>query len=198
MQDPRMAELIEREHQIAARYEAKYTARKAEADDKRKQAIAEREAQVSSKRKDRQQKHDPEPESKRQVMPHEPIKDGFEEYVALKRSLEAIMPHALLGAKITPGVDMPHPVGPPGSNKGLPSLFECAEQLKSQVTLALYQGNLYAYNGRCYDFLYPKDIIREYREKVDVQLGGEKSMGSISQLHKFLTTDSDLQIDELK
>lgn len=75
-------------------------------------------------------------------------------------------------------------------------MYECANQLKQQTHLICYRGNLYAFNGKCFDFLYPDDIIRLYREAVDDQLGGEKGLGCITQLHKFLRTDSDLQIDE--
>lgn len=81
-------------------------------------------------------------------------------------------------------------------NKGLPSLYQCAEQLKKKVHLIFHLNSLYGYNGICYDFLYPKDVIRLYRNRVDNQLGGERSLGSIRQLHEYLCTDDSILVNE--
>lgn len=78
--------------------------------------------------------------------------------------------------------------------KGLPSLFKCAEMLKERVHLINHMSSLYYFNGRCYDLINSDDIIALYREKVDNKLGGEKSLNSITQLHRFLCTDSEITV----
>lgn len=81
--------------------------------------------------------------------------------------------------------------------KGLPSLYRCAEQLKEKVELISYQDSLYYYNGKCFDMLNDVGTAKLYRKEVDNSLNGEKSMNTIMQLHKFLTTDSDICMKEL-
>ena len=80
--------------------------------------------------------------------------------------------------------------------KGLPSLYECAERLKEKVHLVFYQKNLYAFNGRCYDLLSCNDVIRLYRDRVDNQLGGEKSLWAIKHLYQYLLTDTSIAAEK--
>ena len=79
-----------------------------------------------------------------------------------------------------------------GKKSGLPSLYECAEQLKKNVDLISYNDDLYYYNGRCYDKINSNEVIKLYRNYVDKKLGCEKGLTSISQLYNFLKTDSQI------
>lgn len=78
--------------------------------------------------------------------------------------------------------------------KNILPLYKRAEMLKERVRMINYDGNLYYYNGRCYDIIDSKDIIRLYRERVDNTLSGERNMNNIMQLHQFLSTDTDISV----
>ena len=91
----------------------------------------------------------------------------------------------------------PAPAAAQTSPKGLPPLYECAERLKEKVHLVFYQKNLYAFNGRCYDLLSSDDVIRLYRDRVDNQLGGEKSLWAIKQLYQYLLTDTSIAVEKV-
>lgn len=99
--------------------------------------------------------------------------------------------------KVEDGVDDMPMITTKTDDKGLPSLYDCAEALKRRAHLIFYQESLYAFNGRCYDLILPDDVIRLYREKVDTKLGGEKSLRCIDQLHKYLCTDSSIATENL-
>lgn len=86
----------------------------------------------------------------------------------------------------------------PISNKGLPPLYECAESLKERVHIINYDDELRCYNGKCYDCVDSKNIITNYRRNVDNRLSGEKNMNTISQLHRFLTTDPNINIVKIE
>lgn len=86
----------------------------------------------------------------------------------------------------------------PISNKGMPSLYECAEALKERVYIINFDDELRCFNGKCYDCVNSKDIITIYRKKVDNQLSGEKNMNTISQLHRFFTTDPYINIVKIE
>lgn len=85
------------------------------------------------------------------------------------------------------------------ADKGLPSLYQCAEALKERTYLINYSDSLYYYNGKCYDIIEKSDtVIRLYRQKVDNRLGGERSLNVIKNLHSFLKTDSNIAVKEFK
>lgn len=199
MDDPRKREIFERQcHSVAKKIE-RLMASEVSVEDSRMQTIAEREAQISSKRKSQQQEViDQNSAAKPQTVPQD-IKDDFEEYVALQRSLDAVKPSASSDVKTkTPSTSTTFSVGSPDKNKGLPPLYVCAAQLKERVPLILYQDCLFAYNGRCYDLLSSSDeVIRLYRAKVDHQFGGEKTLGCIKQLFHCLLTDSDIPVKKV-
>lgn len=87
---------------------------------------------------------------------------------------------------------------PQNPEKGLPSLYQCAELLKERVHLITYSDSLYYYNGKCYDIAKETDIISLYRSKVDNRVGNEKSLNAINQLLKFLSTDSTIAVKEVR
>ncbi len=80
--------------------------------------------------------------------------------------------------------------------QGLPPLHRCAELLLERVHFIKYGECLYCYNDICYDIVDKDDVISLYRDKVDAKLGNVKSLGSISQLHRFLCTDKLITIKE--
>lgn len=83
-------------------------------------------------------------------------------------------------------------------DKGLPALFKCGELLKEKAHLIKYGECLYVFNGRCYDLIDSNGVISLYRDRVDDRLGYEKNLSSISQLHKFLCTDSSITVGEFR
>lgn len=87
---------------------------------------------------------------------------------------------------------------PPSKLGSLPSLYQCSVLLKERVHLIRYDSNLYCYNGKCYDILDSNDVISLYRDKVDTKLGNERSLSTISQLHKFLCSDSSMVVEGYK
>lgn len=191
--DPRILPIWEQGQQVEQRLKPKQPFSREkfqESAEKQKQEIAVRISNADNKQKHPQQESDYDLDIPPRIIPPKTIKDNF------SMSQHLLEPTKPLG-KLTAGTT-PHSAAPPGTNQGLPSLYDCAKLLMKRIPLIIFQGNLYGYNGRCYDFLSPADVIRLYREKVDIQLGGEKNMGSISQLHKFLTTDSRLQINEVE
>lgn len=196
-EDPRANEIFEHRRQTIMRKIERLQTNKETSEDTRKQAIDEREVQVSNKRKDQKQIA-PELVANRQSVPQEAIDDSFEEYVAPQRSLDAVKPSASSDVKTKINTSTTLSAEPPGTNKGLPSLYQCAEQLKKKVRLIFHLESLYGFNGKCFDFLYPKDVIRLYRNRVDNQLGGEKSLGTIRQLHECLCTDDSILVNEIE
>lgn len=82
-------------------------------------------------------------------------------------------------------------------NKGLPALFKCGELIKEKAHLMKYGDCLYVYNGKCYDIIDSNGVISLYRDRVDDKLGFEKNLSSISQLYKFLCTDSSIVVEKL-
>lgn len=82
-------------------------------------------------------------------------------------------------------------------NKGLPPLYQCSMELKSKAHFIYYSGNLYCYNGRCYDVLNEREVVGLYRKLVDNRVGGEKSMSTIMQLYKFLCTDPEIYVEKV-
>lgn len=87
---------------------------------------------------------------------------------------------------------------PPSKLGSLPSLYQCSVLLKERVHLIRYDSNLYCYNSKCYDILDSNDVISLYRDKVDTKLGNERSLSTISQLYKFLCSDSSMVIEGYK
>ena len=84
------------------------------------------------------------------------------------------------------------------ANKGMPSLYMCAEQLKREIKFINYEGNLYYYNGKCYDLIDEKEVARLYIGKIDKKMGGEKNMHILSHVYKYLCIDLDICVQELK
>ena len=82
--------------------------------------------------------------------------------------------------------------------KGLPSPYECAEQLKARVHFIFYNDNLYYFNGICYDLLKTEDIIRLYRDKVDETLGYERNLNVFTHVRTMLSTDSSIKVKRLE
>lgn len=82
--------------------------------------------------------------------------------------------------------------------KGLPSPYECAEQLKARVHFISYNDKLYYYNGICYDLLKTDDIIRLYRDKVDETLGYERNLNLFTHVRTMLSTDSSIKVKRLE
>lgn len=197
MEDPRSKEILDRQAQSIMRKIDQLKANKVTSEDKRKQAIDARDKKVFEKRKGQQQGIGSELIGLNHSTAQKNIRDDLEEHVALQRALGAMKPHMPSNVKVL-STDAPHVAGPPGSNKGLPSLYECARRLKSQTRLICYMGSLYSFNGKCYDYLSPSDVIQLYRKKVDDQLGGERNLRNIRQLHDYLCTDSSIQVDEIE
>ena len=73
------------------------------------------------------------------------------------------------------------------------SLYCCAEDLKNRVRLACFENAIYAFNGAVYEKLDTNKLVTLYRDKVDRELHGVKTMASIEGLYKFLLTDSEIQ-----
>ena len=84
-----------------------------------------------------------------------------------------------------------------GSKKEKPSLYECAEALKRKVHLMSYRNKLYYFNGYCYDIVQAKDVIRLYRKHIDLSMADDRNMSSFKQLHDFLCTDVDIEVDDI-
>lgn len=82
-------------------------------------------------------------------------------------------------------------------NKGLPPLYQCSIELKNRVHFIYYSGNLYWYNGKCYDVLNEREVVGLYRKMVDNKVGSEKSMNTIMQLYKFLCTDPEIYVEKV-
>ena len=82
-------------------------------------------------------------------------------------------------------------------NKGLPPLYQCSMDLKNKAHFIYYGGNLYYYNGKCYDVLNEREVVGLYRKLIDNKVGGEKSMSTIMQLYKFLCTDPEICIEKV-
>lgn len=78
--------------------------------------------------------------------------------------------------------------------KRIPTLSQRAEMLKRRVKMINYSESLYVYNGKCYDVVDSKDVVKLYRAKVDNTLEGECSMNNISQLYQYLCTDADIMV----
>ena len=198
MEDPREKEIFERRCQSIRRKFEKLKENKEAAKDSRIQAITERREQVSSKRESQQERVDQDSAIKHQSMPQKAVRENFEELDTLQRTLAAMKPLEPSDIKSKSSIITSLSAGPPGTNKGLPSLHECAEQLKGRVSLIFYQKCLYAYNGRCYDLMSSsEDIIRLYRAKVDNQIGGEKTLGCIKQLYQYLLTDNGISVKKV-
>lgn len=80
---------------------------------------------------------------------------------------------------------------------GLPSPYQCAELLKEKVYFICYDRALYYFNGRCYDLLSSDDIIRLYRDKVDVTMGYERNLNIFNHVFRTLSTDSSIRVEQL-
>ena len=81
--------------------------------------------------------------------------------------------------------------------KGLPSPYQCAELLKEKIYFIYYDESLYYFNGRCYDLLSNDDIIRLYRDKVDVTMGYERNLSIFNHVYRTLLTDSSIRVERL-
>lgn len=81
--------------------------------------------------------------------------------------------------------------------KGLPPLYQCAADLKKVLHFIYYSGNLFYFNGKCYDVLNEREVVGLYRKMVDDRMGYEKSMNTIMQLYKFLCTDPEIYIEKV-
>lgn len=167
-------------------------------EDSRKLEIRNRSKRIAAKKEDQRksggQDKTVEPCS---VVPDQ-VEDDAEKWVIPRRFPETKKSHRPPSERTEDSGGTPPPAVPQTSAKGLPSLFDCAERLKERIPLIHYQDSLYAYNGFCYDLLFPDDIIRLYRERVDDKLGGEKSLSNINQLHKYLCTDGSIVVEEFK
>ncbi|MEY8232277.1 phage/plasmid primase, P4 family [Oscillospiraceae bacterium 50-16] len=195
--DPRQMEICERERQRVQKLIERREAQKV-AEDKRNQEIAVRNKRVAGKRKERQKPVEQDWIGKRQGLRSEHVEDDSDKWVIPRRFPETEKSHKPPSERTEDSRGTPPPAAPQASNKGLPSLFDCAERLKERIPLIHYQDSLYAYNGFCYDILFPDDVIRLYRERVDDKLGGEKSLSNINQLHKYLCTDGSIRVEEFK
>lgn len=197
--DPRQMEICERERQRVQKLIERREAQKA-AEDKRNQEIAVRNKRVAGKRKESQKPVEHDWIGKRQGMRSKHVEDDpdNDRWIIPRRFPETGKSHMPPSERTEDSRGTPPPAAPQASAKGLPSLYECAERLKERVHLICYLESLYAYNGRCYDLLFPDDVIRLYREKVDNQLGGEKSLSNINQLHRCLCTDNSIRVEEFR
>lgn len=83
------------------------------------------------------------------------------------------------------------------NNKGLPALYECSEALLKKVIIINYGDHLYHYNGKCYQEINDTDVLTLYRDKVDRNIGGEKTVNRILQLHKFLLSESRIKVESV-
>lgn len=192
--DPRLMSIWEDEQKLKQKRRPKRPLSR----EKIQQANESQHKIVAAKRKEQREESRRDSTVKPQPVPQEAIEDSFEEYVALQRAFDAVKPSISSDVKAKTNTSTTFSADPPGTNKGLPSLYECGKQLKLQTRLICYGGSLYVFNGKCYDYLSPGDVVQLYRDKVDYQLGGEKSLRSIKQLHEYLLTDSSLQISEVE
>ena len=163
--------------------------------EKQQQAIRNRCNNFSSKQKDRKLEENDQnlTDKMPQFAPPKPPKDNSSTDFDPQHLLVSTKPLRASTAGTTP-----QSVGAPGTNKGLPSLYQSAEQLKRRVSLILYQRCLYVYNGRSYDLLSSSDdVIRLYRAKVDDQLGGERTLACIKHLYPYLLADSDIVVEKV-
>lgn len=199
MEDPRMREIIKRQRQVTTENIRKNFTEGEASDDKRKQKVEDRKKKLDRKRWEQQSECvSQDPFALPQIAPQHGIGDVLAEYGVTQHSLESDKPYNPPETKTESSISSPRSTGQSSTHKGLPPLYECAERLKARVPLINYFDSLYAFNGKCYDILSPDDVIRLYREKVDNQLSGEKSLGTISQLHRYLCTDSSIEVDEIK
>lgn len=84
-----------------------------------------------------------------------------------------------------------------GEKKGLSSPYQCAELLKEKVYFIYYDESLYYFNGRCYDLLSNDDVIRLYRDNVDVTMGYERNLNIFNHVFRTLLTDSSIIVERL-
>ena len=82
------------------------------------------------------------------------------------------------------------------SSRKNPSLFECGLSLLNKVDIINVCEKLFYFNGKCYEPADKNRIIMLYRDRVDEKVNLISSMNNISQLEKFLLTDSSLCRDD--
>lgn len=195
--DPRILSIWEQEQQLAQRRKPKEQIsreRHQDAAERQQQKMESRNRGMDSANKQKGQRAEvigqDLADNERQLTPPKTTKDDLPTNFASLRFLETTKV-STTGTKL-------HSAGSSSTNKGLPSLYECAKRLKLRSHLICYMESLYVFNGKCYDYLSPGDVVQLYRDKVDYQLGGEKSLRNVKQLHEYLCTDSGLQINEIE
>ena len=83
------------------------------------------------------------------------------------------------------------------SGRGIETLSEYAETLKSKVRIISYDDLLFLFDGVCYVQVTPKQLTTKYRECVDYDLHNAKSMRVTNELYNYLQTDPKIVLENV-